>query len=189
LLAPPCRCGEVTDRARDQRLRIGLQAPSDRVVDLLGRVWRVEDPAHPPLHEVRVVGAPVGGVELQPALRHRGTDEERTAQPRMGQIRQRRPPSGLTGKNGPMNAAPSTRSGCSAASSSARCSPLESDTSAARSVPVASITAIASAATPPRRMPAAAAVGQTGRFRAARTSGRGSGAQGRGSGPSTRASG
>ena len=58
-----------------------------------------------------------------------------------------RPASGLpSGTAGQMKTAPSTRSGCSAASSSARCAPSESDTSTARSVAVASITASASAA-------------------------------------------
>ena len=45
-----------------------------------------------------------------------------------------------------MKTAASTRSGCSAAKISPRCAPIDNDTSAARSVPVASITARASAA-------------------------------------------
>ena len=45
-----------------------------------------------------------------------------------------------------MKAIPSTRSGCSAARSSDRSAPLDSETSTARSVAVASITASASAA-------------------------------------------
>lgn len=51
-----------------------------------------------------------------------------------------------TGNIGPMNTAPSTRSGCSAASSIARCAPRESATITAASVPVSSMTARASAA-------------------------------------------
>ena len=52
-------------------------------------------------------------------------------------------PSGTAGQT---KTAASTRSGCSPASTSARWAPIESETSAARSVPVASITASASAA-------------------------------------------
>ena len=50
------------------------------------------------------------------------------------------------GKAGPMKTAPSTRSGCSAASSKPRWPPSEKPTITARSVPVASSTASASSA-------------------------------------------
>ncbi len=56
-----------------------------------------------------------------------------------------------------MKTAPATRSGCPAASSSARCPPSESETTTARAVPVASITASASAANSRSSYPATAA--------------------------------
>jgi hypothetical protein len=52
----------------DQRLRVGLQAPPDAVLDRLGRVPLGEDPAHEELEELAVVLAPVVLVELGPAL-------------------------------------------------------------------------------------------------------------------------
>ena len=60
--------------------------------------------------------------------------------------RQRSPRTGLTGNHGATNAAASTRSGWSAASSSPRWAPSDSDTTTARSVAVASSTASASPA-------------------------------------------
>ena len=52
---------------------------------------------------------------------------------------------GASGTAGPMKAAPSTRSGCSAASSSWRCAPRDQLTTTASAVPLASMTASASA--------------------------------------------
>ena len=54
--------------------------------------------------------------------------------------------SGASCSDGQMNARPRTRVGCSAATSSERTAPRDSDTSTALSVPVASITASMSAA-------------------------------------------
>jgi hypothetical protein len=55
-------------------------------------------------------------------------------------------PAVASGTAGQMNTAPSTRSGCAPARSSARCAPSESETRTALSVAVASSTASASAA-------------------------------------------
>jgi hypothetical protein len=56
VIAPGGGRGEVAEDAGDQCLGVGLEPPADRVVELFGRVRRIEDPAHPPLDEVRVIG-------------------------------------------------------------------------------------------------------------------------------------
>jgi hypothetical protein len=85
LVAAGGRRGPVGDRAGNQRLGIGFVRPGDRVLDLLRRMGRVEHPnANEPVHEVVVVGAPVGAVELQPPARHRRRPQEDAGQPRVG---------------------------------------------------------------------------------------------------------
>ena len=127
------------DLARDQRLGVRLERPADRVLALLGRVRLVEDLREEELEEVLVVLEPVVAVPLAPAVVGVARlDELRSALARGA--------AGGSGRAGAMNTMPSTRSGWCAPSSSDRSAPRESDTSVARSVPVASITARASAA-------------------------------------------
>jgi hypothetical protein len=129
---------------RDGRRRIGVVSPGDAVLDLLGRVWLGEALRHPPGDEVGVVGAPVAPVELAESTRGERPLRDSRVIRGWQSSRQCSERNGLTGKNGPMNAAPSTRSGCSAARRSARCAPRDRLTRNARSTPFASITASAS---------------------------------------------
>ena len=148
---------------RDERLGRRLEAPADAVLDRLRRVRLGEHLREEELEEAAVVAQPVVAVVLRPALV--GVE---LLVPRVARAaRASGSPSGTAGQ---MKTAPSTRSGCSAASSSARCAPSESETSDARcSVPVASITASASAANSCSSYASAPRAGPSGRCRARRT--------------------
>ena len=122
-----------------QRLRRCLHRPADAVLDLLRGMGIVEDVREEVLQEVFVVLQPVMTVELRRPL-VRGRCSSNAA---MAASRENGCPNVTAG---PMKTTPSTRSGCSAASRSARWAAADQPTMYALSVPVASSTATASAA-------------------------------------------
>jgi hypothetical protein len=70
----PCDIGQRGARdpgselAEDERVGIGLHAPADRVLDLLGRVRLVEALPEEVLEEARIVAPPVVAVVLRPTF-------------------------------------------------------------------------------------------------------------------------
>ena len=135
LVAPRRGRGEVGGGAGDQGLRIGLERPPDRVLDLLGRVRRGEVA----VARHQSAKAPKSSRHRTPLKRIHPTAGRRRVSSRSvtrgcAMTRQRRPRSALTGNHGDTKAAASTRSGWSAASSSPRWAPSDSETTTARSV-------------------------------------------------------
>ena len=137
--------GELdTGRQADSRVVVGerlgrrLEGPRDAVLDLLRRVRLREALPQEELEEVAVVAQPVVDVVLRPPSSvSSGSSKEYTARSGSG---------GASATAGPMNAAPATRSGCSAASKTPQSAAHETPTTTARSVAVASSTASASSA-------------------------------------------
>ena len=144
----------------DQGLRVGLEPPGDEILDQLGRVWLRDALPEEVLEEFRVVLEPVVTVVLGPAL----VGVEPLVEVVHGPLGVRR----ASATAGPMKTAPSTRSGCSAASSVPQSAPHERPTSTQRSVEVASRTASASAANSGTGTPPLRAGGRSGRCRARR---------------------
>ena len=133
-------CEARRELRRDERLGVRVEAPADRVLALLRRVRLGEALREEELEEVLVVLEPVVAVPLAPADVFVARLDELV---RRAVARQRRAAAGAAGA---MKTSFSTRSGWPAASSSDRSAPRDSETTTARSVPVASSTASASAA-------------------------------------------
>ncbi len=84
LVAAGDRRGRFGEHGQGQRVRVGLQAPFDDVVEALGRMGLVRRHGGEPLDEITEIATKVQGVELRPAARRDRFALEPRLHPRMG---------------------------------------------------------------------------------------------------------